>query len=296
MNNNLRKALEANRFHYARMYEAMRPAHEKIRLEQKQILSGLYSEVTEMESRLRAMEAEFGYTYRPSARHCFGKASAGDDSEPWNGTDDGDFDEDDVDQGDVLPGKPVPDPNTQKVPNVANIFIGGAGDKTGNHNVLKSSSLQKDVYGKNYYATYDQRAEINKQIAALPPDTKVNLIGHSYGGDTAAKIAVDNPGRIDTLVTIDPVGQFSRPDFSDVQNSVNTWIDVNATGNPIPTYPDYRNGNLAAELGGKYGDDPANYADIFYPAPYDHIEFDNMVRYSPNSDNPSARDILDRPQ
>jgi len=93
---NLRRSLEASRFYYDRMYEAMRPEHEKIRIEQKQILSGLYREVMGMETRLQAMEAEFGYVYRPPARYPF-KSSDGDDSEPWNGTDDGDFDEDDAD-------------------------------------------------------------------------------------------------------------------------------------------------------------------------------------------------------
>lgn len=62
-NDNLRKALEANRFYYARMYEAMRPEHEKIRIEQKQILPRFYHEAAEMELRMQAMEAEFGHKY-----------------------------------------------------------------------------------------------------------------------------------------------------------------------------------------------------------------------------------------
>ncbi len=44
MKNNLRNALEANRFYYAQMYESMRPEHERIRIEQKQILSGVCRE------------------------------------------------------------------------------------------------------------------------------------------------------------------------------------------------------------------------------------------------------------
>lgn len=66
-NHNLRKALEANQFYYAGMYEAMRPPHEKIRLGQKQVLTDIYREMTEIEMRLQAMEGEFGYKYSPNA-------------------------------------------------------------------------------------------------------------------------------------------------------------------------------------------------------------------------------------
>ncbi|MDE3016600.1 MAG: DUF2431 domain-containing protein [Pseudomonadota bacterium] len=75
-NNNLRKALEANRFYYTRMYEAMRPPHERIRLEQKQVLAGFYREVAEMEARLQTMEQElYGHSYHP-ARYSWRKADA----------------------------------------------------------------------------------------------------------------------------------------------------------------------------------------------------------------------------
>lgn len=62
---NLRRSLEAHRFYYARMHEAIRPAHEKIDIEQKQILTGLYRELEAMASQLRALEAGFGYVCRP---------------------------------------------------------------------------------------------------------------------------------------------------------------------------------------------------------------------------------------
>lgn len=65
MPNDLRKLLENSQVYYTRMLEALRPAHEKTLLEQKQILSGLYRQVAEMETRLKSMEADFGYVYRP---------------------------------------------------------------------------------------------------------------------------------------------------------------------------------------------------------------------------------------
>ncbi|MBV8939647.1 MAG: glucosaminidase domain-containing protein [Alphaproteobacteria bacterium] len=68
--NNLRKTLEANRFYYAKMFEAMRPAHEKIHTKQKQIITRFYHKAAQMEARLQAMEAEFGYKYN-SKSHKF---------------------------------------------------------------------------------------------------------------------------------------------------------------------------------------------------------------------------------
>lgn len=65
---------------------------------------------------------------------------------------------------DILPKISVPAPSGQPV-NQANIFVGGAGDQTFGRNVADSTSLNKNVYGDNYYATFDQRDEIDKQIA-----------------------------------------------------------------------------------------------------------------------------------
>jgi hypothetical protein len=214
-----------------------------------------------------------------------------DDSEPWNGTDDGDFDEDDVDEGDVLPGMLVPNPETGITPNVINIFIGGADDKEGrlgNHPVLKSDSLKKDVYGKNYYATSDNKSEINKQIALIPNDTTINIIGHSWGGDTAAIIVLENPGRISTLVTVDPVSLI-HPDYSLIRNSVNNWANINAIGDP--------NGgdisNIIAGLGRDWGTEPESFVSIFISSPFNHASFEQMMRYN-FEENQSVQDILNR--
>lgn len=65
----LSRSLEANRFYYDQLFEAMRPAREQMRTEQKQILSSLYQTTMEMESRLQSIEQTFyGNACRPAWR------------------------------------------------------------------------------------------------------------------------------------------------------------------------------------------------------------------------------------
>jgi hypothetical protein len=122
----------------------------------------------------------------------------------------------------------VPDPHGDHV-DKANIFIGDR-DENVTHAVRNSASFTKDTYGDNYYADYDQQKKVEAQIAQLPKNTPVNLIGDGLGGATAAKIAVDlaHTRRVNILMTIAPSGD--HPDFATVKSSVNQWINVNAEG------------------------------------------------------------------
>ena len=175
---------------------------------------------------------------------------------------------------DVLPKVSVPNANGQ-VPNQANIFVGGADDKggiVGNHPVLNSDSLNKNTAGNNYYATHDQLDQINAQIAQLPSDQQVNLIGHSWGATTAAQAAVDNAGRINTLVTVDPVG-YIHPDYATIGSSVNNWVNVNATGGSFT-----EGSNFVAGLGNYWGDTANGYANTPIEAPVIHANFDGMMK------------------
>lgn len=190
---------------------------------------------------------------------------------------------------------PVPDP-VLGVPDTVNIFIGGADDKEGdfggNHPVLNSLALSKDVYGYNIYATHKDADKISASIQKLPSNVQVNVIGHSWGGDTAAQVALENPGRISALVTIDPVSQFSTTsnDYSTIRNSVGAWVDVRATGRP----DSFLNlGNLTAFMGNRWGDDPKPHADLYIEAPYNHADFNAMMGY-PFTGGRSIENILNR--
>ena len=161
------------------------------------------------------------------------------------------------------------------VPEQVNIFIGGAGDRTVNGNVLRSDALRSGVHGYNIYATNDEASEISAAIQKLPPNIQVNLIGHSWGGDTAARVAIDNPGRVSVLVTVDPVTTFgTTPDFSPLHTSVGAWININAAGKPNRGDAS----NVIATFG-RWGNDPNRYATLHRSVPYNHGDFSGIMGY-----------------
>jgi pimeloyl-ACP methyl ester carboxylesterase len=200
----------------------------------------------------------------------------------------------------------VADPVTGKVPDKVNIFIGGAADEYINGNVLNSYALHRDIAGENYYFTHNSALEINNLVVGLSQDQKANLIGHSLGGATAAQVALANPGKINVLVTVDPVGPINVgrdpvtnvhilefPDYERVSESVDTWININAGETPESTFfDDFINGNNVAEVGGKWGGDPEGDADIYLNPELDHGDFDGMLRYVDQNTGKSAEEIL----
>jgi hypothetical protein len=181
-----------------------------------------------------------------------------------------------------------------QLPNQVNIFIGGADDEGGllggNHPVRNSRALSRDVSGYNIYATYKDADEINASIQKLPLDIPINVIGHSLGGATATEVALANPGRINKLITVDPVGPiyvgrdpkigvpvYDFPDYGKVNSSVGKWVNIRATGQP----GNDDSSNAIARMGGRWKDSPRGYADVFIPAPYNHGDFDNLLRSIP---------------
>jgi pimeloyl-ACP methyl ester carboxylesterase len=175
-----------------------------------------------------------------------------------------------------------------------NIFVGGADDEGGlfgNHPVQGSGSLKEDVYGDNYYATHDEIESIDALIRNTPEGRLITITGHSLGGNTAAQAVVRNPGRVSILVTIDPVGG-DEVDYSKIQSSVGNWINVNAAGKPDRVFSDrFRLDNLAAGVGGPWNVSPQDYADIYISAPYNHADFNAMIRYQ-GANGRSAQDML----
>jgi pimeloyl-ACP methyl ester carboxylesterase len=102
------------------------------------------------------------------------------------------------------------------------ILFGGAGDNSISNTVLKLKNRLEGQYreigngGKGVdvrYFTWDQENEsMNavKEHLRNYPSSPVVMIGHSYGGDTAFKVA-DKLGKdvsIKLLVTLDPVGNY----------------------------------------------------------------------------------------
>ncbi|MBW6398701.1 alpha/beta hydrolase [Roseomonas sp. HJA6] len=144
------------------------------------------------------------------------------------------------------------------------------------------------------YASHDQPARIRSLIETAAPGTRVVVVGHSWGADTAAQI-VDRLARegrpIDMLVTVDPVGPFLSDDFfRRVRAGAREWINVNAADRN-PSNPS----NQIAELGGQYGQRPQRFASQHFDAPFAHGDFEAMIkRILPDGRNTLYERILGR--
>jgi pimeloyl-ACP methyl ester carboxylesterase len=175
-------------------------------------------------------------------------------------------------------------PPSGKRLDVVNIFVGGANDSDYKY-VRNSASLNDYTYGDNYFAAWDATDSILELINRIPKGRKINLIGHSYGGDTAAKVAVQVPKRINILITIDPVSNRNkRVGYSDIAQSVGIWVNVNAVGNPNNSLlGNAFQGGAAAFFGDAWNKSPKDYSDIYLEAPYSHADFRQMIKFGEQS-------------
>ena len=115
------------------------------------------------------------------------------------------------------------------------IFFGGAGDSSVSETVktlasalqkrYRSSGLGSEKVFIKYFPWDEEAASTNAVREHLKgfPNSSIILVGHSYGGDTAFKVAdkLEKDIRIRLLVTLDPVGHYyginsnidCRPDY-----------------------------------------------------------------------------------
>ena len=77
------------------------------------------------------------------------------------------------------------------------IFVGGAGDQ---NSAIVYREYERFKFARpdisSRYFSHDQNREIGKYINTLPDGAPVTIIGHSWGGDTAAQVALNVPKRI----------------------------------------------------------------------------------------------------
>lgn len=171
-------------------------------------------------------------------------------------------------------------------PRVATLFIGGGGDgKTGIVRNRAGFGLDPG-FAQSFpevlveYFSWNERPAVEARIRALRaqnPGIRIHLVGHSYGGDTAAQIAAGmagGPRPIDLLVTVDPVGRgTSSAFFERVRDGTWRWINVNATeGGKLES------SNIIAGLGGAWNYGPMGHADSFLNVPATHANFAAMMR------------------
>jgi len=152
-------------------------------------------------------------------------------------------------------------------------LVGGAMDETGNGPVYRLWMAEKDAHpGVTivYFLNTDSDG-LKAWIEAHPNSNDVAVIGHSYGGDAAAK-AVAEGAKVGALITIDPVSH-NTPDYDKVrQNSSDNWINVNANPSQEQRDKEKDSGNLIAGLGGAWDLDPKDASSQFYNANMNHSE------------------------
>ncbi len=165
------------------------------------------------------------------------------------------------------------------------VFVGGALDaRSAIVSRFRDEFGGQIPNGRSIYVPHDGRLEILRQIGDVPYGTRIVLIGHSWGGDTAARVAAElgQRGRpVDLLVTVDPVGSAGkatdnpmRADFlRSVSDGAREWINVEAVGGGS-----FERSNMLAAVGGPYGDGPREFATRHVQANIRHGEFGGLLR------------------
>ena len=155
------------------------------------------------------------------------------------------------------------------------IFVGGFGDST--------SQIVQSYYA-NYalthpdsaYYQWTQQSAIEADINSTPAGDPVNLIGHSYGGDTAAAAALHTCGRVNLLITIDPVSRWHYRGMQNIANAVNNWVDVDAEGGSL-----FQPSNFIAGIGGAWDGAPNGIANTYIQDDLvNHEDFSQMMNAS----------------
>ena len=157
-------------------------------------------------------------------------------------------------------------------------YIGGAGENTfgGPMQSTTCSQCGAQITGGTPYSwtDYDDILADIEATKQADPNEPINLVGHSYGGDTAYLVARDSSYTVDNLITIDPVSHFTF-DVSKPGN-VGNWDNVYSNPN------NYGVDDFIADVGGQWGpvNDP-NVNNISSPA--SHGDFGGLASSLPPS-------------
>ncbi|MDO9710249.1 thioesterase domain-containing protein [Paracraurococcus lichenis] len=175
---------------------------------------------------------------------------------------------------------PRPDVSGQPAPaRPLLVLIGGAADRL----LRKVGRVHDRLAGLPdagmrlvHYRHHDQEGAILALIAAQPPGTPIRLVGHSWGGHAAARIAarLGEQGRpVDLLITVDPVARAVDARFlARVRAGARLWINARALGGAR-----FHPSDLVAAIGGSYGPAPGRHAHLHLDLPHPHAAFDAMM-------------------
>ncbi|MGH6924048.1 MAG: alpha/beta fold hydrolase [Propylenella sp.] len=126
------------------------------------------------------------------------------------------------------------DPINKSDPNGhLDIFIGGFLDASITTNVKEFQAQYAETYRERrstYLAHSQEKAILDAMKQARQPGEPLNIIGHSWGATTAARIAMRSGIAVDNLITVDAV--VSRPPaLGPKPDSVRNWINIIAEPN-----------------------------------------------------------------
>lgn len=160
------------------------------------------------------------------------------------------------------------------------IFIGGGGDDWFSHIVeayaADYAAANPELQVRYYSWTENTQAAI--QVRSLPPASHVTIVGHSYGGDAAFKVAASCPV-VQVLISIDPVSHLRTP-WGVVRAHCLQWLNVRAQ----PDEKHRSSDDLIAWIGGKYPAPPSagqpGAPDYAFTANATHGAFRTMMRTS----------------
>ena len=116
-------------------------------------------------------------------------------------------------------------------------FIGGLELFSGGYGGIKQ--MADKVPGAKYYS-WDQKSEMIEEIKHRHPSAPIALVGHSYGGDTAVKVAeelntLENGFRkVNLLATLDAVGRSNDIIPQNVRTNLNFFGEKNPLLNDGP--------------------------------------------------------------
>ena len=144
-------------------------------------------------------------------------------------------------------------------------FVGGAADEETHvlkKNVEDFEKSNPGVEVKYFHCTDGAGLQHWLEEQNKATGNHVAVIGHSWGGDTAAsRVADGTPVKL--LVTFDPVSR-NPPDFKDVKKNSETWLNINATGHSLSF------SQIVAGFGGGWDDGPAPVASYHYRVGINH--------------------------
>ncbi len=156
-------------------------------------------------------------------------------------------------------------------------LVGGMGDAT----FAAVRSLQEMLPpGRSEYFSHLDDGRLLRAAMARPPGQKLVLVGHSWGGEMAARVTIRlaRAGRpVALLVTVDPVKRVLTQRFlKELRAAAPKWVNILATGGDA-----LERSNVIAAIGGPWGGKPEPLADAFIAAPYAHREFAGLLGFRP---------------